>query len=118
MLRGFCHAAVAILGWILFFSWWIRVLASAGPSDIAIALLFIALTLAVTVAVTLIWVRYNIGIYRRKGPRRNVTAVDENRDADVLGRRIEGPGTEALKRAPVVSVSLENGAKRFDAAEL
>lgn len=114
--RGVCHAFLAILGWILFFSWWVRVLSSAGGKDIATALVFISLTLAATVVVTLVWVRYNIGIFRRKGPRRTVTKVDERYEADVLGRRIVGAETAELKRARTVDVSLENGAKRFAAS--
>ncbi len=112
--RGICHAFLVILGWILFFAWWVRVLSNAVGRDIATALLFIALTLASTVVVTLVWVRYNIGIFRRKGPRRNVTKVDERYEADALGRRIAGAETAALKRARTVDVSVVDGVKRFD----
>ncbi len=112
--RGLFHASMVIFGWILFFAWWARVLSNAVGKDIATALLFIALTLASTVVVTLVWVRYNIGIFRRKGPRRNVTKVDERYETDVLGRRIVGAETAALKRARTVEVSVVDGAKRFD----
>ncbi len=111
--RSACHAVLVIFGWILFFSWWVRVLSSASGKDIGTALAFISLTLAATVVVTLVWVRYNIGIFRRKGPRRTVTKVDERYESDVLGRRVVGPDIATLRRAPTVEVSLDDGAKRF-----
>jgi hypothetical protein len=65
---------------------------------------------------TLVWVRYNIGIFRRKGPRKNLTDVAENHCTDVLGRRIEPLGPGSVKTARLVIVSLEGEVKRYEAA--
>jgi hypothetical protein len=54
-------------------------------------------------------VRYNLGIYRRKGPRRTVPDVKEDVGADALGRKLIHPGVGELRSARVVTVSLSDG---------
>ena len=69
-----------------------------------------------TVALTSAWVRHNIAIFRRKGPRTGLPAVSESVDADALGRRIVSPGDDSLKRARLVSVSVSGNVKTLDPA--
>lgn len=97
--------------------WWNRVLPQIDSRDGFIALVFISGTVFITVIATLVWVRYNIGIFRRKGPRTNLTRVAENRGKDVLGRRIEPPGAGSHKTARLVIVSLEGEVKKYEAAK-
>lgn len=115
-LRRIFHAAVALGGWWLFFYWWWQVLSFTHPVDAALAALFIGGTLAATVLLTLLWVRHNLGIHRRKGPRTRLREVSEGREADVLGRSlILRPDGEALRRAPLVLVSVDGEEKRLEA---
>lgn len=113
-LRGFAHVLAALCAWILFVAWWRRVLPTVRREDLDAALLFIALTALVSVVLTAAWVRHNVAIYRRKGPRTRLPEVAESVDRDALGRTYSHPGTEALRRAPVVVVSVDGAAKRMD----
>ncbi|HEX9204343.1 MAG TPA: hypothetical protein VF853_00300 [Candidatus Deferrimicrobiaceae bacterium] len=110
-LRDLVHVLVILAGWVLFFYWWWVVLPSTSRGETAWALLIILGVSLVTAIGTVGWVRYNLGIYRRKGPRRTVPDVLENAEADVLGRKLSHPGMERLRSARLVTVSLngENG---------
>ena len=110
------HALIAISGWALFVFWWIRVFPQIHSGDGFIALVFISGTVCISVITTLLWIRYNIGIFRRKGPRKNLTDVTENQGSDVLGRRIEHFGSESVKAARLVIVSLEGESKKYEVA--
>lgn len=116
-LKGAFHGLIAISGWTLFVFWWNRVLPQIDSKDAVIALVFISGTVLITVISTIVWVRYNIGIFRRKGPRRNLTHVSENHGTDFLGRRIEPPGSGSLKTARLVIVSLEGDVKKYEATK-
>jgi hypothetical protein len=112
-LKGTIHALFVVFGWALFVHWWNRVLPLTDSRDASIALVFIGLTVLFTSLATLLWVRYNIGIFRRKGPRKTLTLVEENRDADFLGRRIERSGQGSMKAARVVVVSVDGEVKTY-----
>lgn len=118
-LMGTFHTLIAIFCWGLFVYWWNTVLPQVGSSEPVIALLFIIATALATVLVTVLWIRYNIGIFRRKGPRTRLTHVAENKGTDFLGRRIEWPpGQEFLKTARLVVVSVEGESKKYDVAQV
>lgn len=118
-LRGTFHALIAILSWGLFVYWWNSVLPQVDSTEPSIALLFIGVTVLVTVLVTALWVRYNIGIFRRKGPRRRLTRVTEKTGTDYLGRTIERPlGPESLKTARLVVVSVEGESKKYEVPQV
>ncbi len=110
-VRGAFHGLIALSGWILFFYWWRRVVPQITQTDATAALLFIAATFLVTLAVTLWWVSYNIRIFRRKGPRTRLPDVLEDRDADVLGRAIDGPGDRSLRQAQVIVIAVDGERK-------
>lgn len=118
-IKGIFHALIVIFGWGLFVYWWNQVLPQVDSRDPVIALVFIGATVLATVLSTLLWVRYNIGIFRRKGPRKSLTHVAENHDTDRLGRRIERPsGPGSLKTARLVVVSVEGDAKKYEVAHV
>jgi len=100
-IRGWLHALIVVCTWVLFFYWWYCVLPATLLSDAAWALFDIFAVSLCTVVLTLGWVRYNLGIYRRKGPRRKIPDVSERFVVDALGRDgerriIESIGFEAV----------------------
>jgi hypothetical protein len=107
--RDALHVLVVLVGWALFFYWWWIVLPSTSLDEAAWALLVILGISLATALGTAGWVRYNLGIYRRKGPRRTVPDVVEDADADVLGRKLSHPGVERLRASRLVTVSLTGG---------
>ncbi len=110
-VRGVFHGIIALLGWILFFHWWRRVVPQITERDASAALVFILATLLVTLVVTLSWVSYNIHLFRRKGPRKRLPDVPEIRDADFLGRKIDGPADGSLRAAQVIVISVDGDRK-------
>jgi len=116
-LRGFCHALIAVGAWVLFFFWWRQVLGFTRSQDVIFVLIFIGITVVVTTLLNLIWVRHNIGIFRRKGPRMRVTEVSQDRASDSLGRPIQLPAAGSIRRSRVVTVSANEKEKTMDAGE-
>lgn len=114
-IKAIFHALIALAGWALFIYWWNRVIPQIDSRDAAVALVFIGATVLATVLVTLLWIRYNIGIFRRKGPRTRLVRAAENRETDFLGRTIVRSGP--LKTASLVVVSVDGKAKKFEARE-
>jgi len=99
-----------LLGWALFLLGWWRV--STRPWDSAdLKLLFIGSMLVFPV-MTVAWVLHNVGIHRRKGPRRSVPGVQERYDADFLGRQVQADWT-SLQLAREITIVVEGDRKRF-----
>ena len=112
-IKGTFHALLAVLTWILFVVWWKQVIPQVTVEDASMAFFVIFLTVFICSVLTLLWVRYNVGIFRRKGPRKNLPSVSEEREADTLGRRLDHPGRDFLKNSPVVVISREENRKQF-----
>ena len=106
VLRGALHVLITLCGWGLFFYWWGCVLPAISTKEAGWALLYILVVFLLTGLLTVGWVRYNVGIYRRKGPRRNIPEARETFDKDALGRNLAHPGLEALRTARLVVVSV------------
>ncbi len=113
-VREVLHLLVAAATWILFFYWWGIVLPQVRRDDAVVAVLFIALTSLATAVVTGAWIRYNIGIYRRKGPRLQLTPPAAGRDTDALGRTIVGPDDGSLRASRIVVVAVDGDRKTIE----
>ena len=113
-IKGTFHALLAVLTWILFVVWWKQVIPQVTVEDASMAFFVIFLTVFICSVLTLLWVRHNVGIFRRKGPRKNLPSVSEEREADYLGRRLDHPGFDCLKTSQLVVVSREEDRKRFN----
>jgi len=111
--KGIIHALIAVLTWILFIAWWNQVIPQITTDDASVAFFVIFLTVLICSVLTLLWVRYNVGIFHRKGPRKTLPSVSEECEADHLGRRLDHPGYEFLKSSPLVVVSREEDRKNF-----
>ena len=112
-IKGILHALLAALTWVLFITWWNEVIPQVTVEDASMAFFVIFLTFLLCSVLTLLWVRYNVGIFRRKGPRKNLPSVSEECEADYLGRKLDHPGCDFLKGAPLVLVSREEDRKKF-----
>ncbi|MFY7855292.1 MAG: hypothetical protein ACOVQT_04065 [Rubrivivax sp.] len=107
---GLWHALMLLLGWALFLLGWWRV--STRPWDSAdLKLLFVGSMLVFPV-MTVAWVLHNVGIHRRKGPRRAVPPVNQVYEADFLGREVQADWP-ALQQAREVTILVEGDTKRF-----
>ena len=117
-MRDGLHALIVVCTWVLFFYWWSLVLPVTLLSDAAWAILAILVVSLCTVVITLGWVRYNLGIYRRKGPRRKNPDAPEVFAKDALGRELVHAGWEAQRSSRLISVSVDGeNRKTFSARE-
>lgn len=112
--RRLLHAFLIALGWLLFVWGWQRV--TAGRPELGeLRVLVIGVLIAVPI-VTLSWVVHNVGIHRRKGPRRSVPVAEERYDADFNGRRIAADWAQ-LAGASRVDILVDGSEKRFVAVD-
>lgn len=105
------RVAIGGLAWLAFAACWWLVLRHDPKAWREEMVLPLGALLAVTV-VTLAWVRHNLGIYRRKGPRRGLPEADTPWRRDSLGRPLDLPA--AAFGARVVSLSIADGVKRYE----
>lgn len=104
------HLLMLVTGWTLFLLGWWRV--STRPWDSEdLRLLFLGSMLVFPV-MTVAWVLHNVGIHRRKGPRKAVPPVKQVYEADFLGRDVQADWP-ALQQAREVTILVEGDTKRF-----
>lgn len=108
--RRLLHALVIAAGWLLFAWSWHRV--TADRPELGELRLLMLGALAVVPPLTLGWVAHNVGIHRRKGPRRSVPAVALHYDTDFNGRHIDADWAR-LARARRIDIVVEGDRKRF-----
>lgn len=108
--RRVLHALVIAAGWLLFAWSWHRV--TADKPELGELRLLMLGALAVVPPLTLGWVAHNVGIHRRKGPRRSVPAVAMRYDTDFNGRRIDADWAR-LAQARRIDIVVDGGHKRF-----
>lgn len=97
--RRFLHSVLAGALWAGFLWCWFDVLGRARGSEVTFTLAFLALSLAIILAVTALWVAHNVSIARRKQARVAVPG------------RVTEIGT--LSEPGVVHVSLEGARKVY-----
>ncbi|MGE5160394.1 MAG: hypothetical protein ACM3O5_02705 [Betaproteobacteria bacterium] len=115
-LRGWpqrlLHLAALAAGWGLFVWGWYDVLGQ--PWETEFLRWLIAGSIVVLPLLTIAWVLHNVGIYRRKGPRKGTRAVDEAYRHDWNGREVSADFA-ALARANVVVIDIEGNRKVYRA---
>jgi hypothetical protein len=89
-MRQLAHIVAGVLCWLLLaFLWVVLVLENkATPAAFRDTLFLLAVLMGTVLAITIWWVRHNVGIHRRKGPRQGRPEVAPAVDQDRLGRRI------------------------------
>jgi len=108
---GARRVVVGVVSWfVLGVAWW--VVLERDPRTWWYELAVPAVSLLVVTVLTLAWVRHNLGIYERKGPRRGVPGVEAPWTHDSLGRRLDL--TAGLDEARVVRASVDGEVKRYE----
>lgn len=108
--RRWLHLLFIVLGWLLFAWSWQRVTADRPDAGLLRVLMLGALV--VVPVFTLAWVVHNVGIYRRKGPRRAVPVVERPYERDFNGRRIDADWA-AMAQARRIVIQLDGDTKRY-----
>jgi hypothetical protein len=89
-MRQFLHAALAIAFWVLVVALWVMLWAQHKASGAALlgTAARIAICVGLVLSLTLWWVGHNVGIYRRKGPRKGRPSAAPDVAGDRLGRQL------------------------------
>lgn len=110
-VRRLVHVVVLTTGWTLFVvSWW-RVLTTQSVSYPVLGWLIVG-ALALIPLVTLFWIRHNIEIFRRKGPRLRVQSADERYERDWEGRIIKADWHD-VRGAQEIEIALDAERKNY-----
>lgn len=108
--RAAAHVVLVVLGWAGFVWLWSLVL--ARPWESADLRGLVVGTLVVAPALTVAWIVHNVGIYRRRGPRRSVPPVTMHYQRDFHDRAIDAD-FGALQAQPFVVVSIAGTRKCY-----
>src|SRR5919109_662632 len=111
-MRQFAHKVIGAAFWLLLAGLWV-VLAHEGKASGAAFRdtgVWLAALMGAVLAVTIWWVRHNVAIYRRKGPRGGRPENPPRTDEDRLGREVQwalpgGPAAALGARRLVVEVT-------------
>jgi hypothetical protein len=108
--RGLVHALGVIIGWLVFALFWWLVL--ARPWESRDLWLLIVGSLVLLPIITAIWVVHNVALFRRRGPRRSVPAVDPQFERDSLDRPLIADWS-LVRTAQQVTIAHDGAAKRY-----
>jgi hypothetical protein len=115
--RRVFHTLLSIAGWAVFLYWWWLVFRRVSSHEIRFTALFIAISIAAIVVVTLIWAWHNLRIYRRRGPRTQVREGSYDFSHDGVGRPVTFPAAGPDRSsAPVIYVRWTDEGKYYDPA--
>jgi hypothetical protein len=117
-MRELSHKLVGVLFWLLMILMWVVVAKQhkAGVSNITYSVQYLSVVTGAVLTVTLIWIRHNMNIYRRKGPRRGRPEDAPRIDEDRLGRPVTWAvrgGHYQARRARHLVVDVEDGRKVY-----
>lgn len=109
--RRLAHVLVLTGGWALFVGAWWRVLTTQNVTYPVLGWLILG-ALFVFPLVTLFWVRHNIEIFERKGPRLRVRSADERYERDWEGRTINADW-QGVRSAREIEIAVDAGQKNY-----
>jgi hypothetical protein len=117
-MRKLAHIVVALLFWLALAGMWVRLVAEHKATIPAFrnTLFELAALAGVLLAITTWWIRHNVGIYRRKGPRRGRMDVPPDTTRDRLGRRVRWAlpgGPQAARVEPLLVVEVDGDVKIY-----
>ena len=107
------HVAIAVVGWSLFVYFW-RVVGERGLSPgAALSLIAMAVFLAAMIISTTLWIVHNVRIARFNRRRGNRPVPELPFVKDKIGYSVESEGFDALRRARLIEVAVENEKKIY-----
>ena len=120
-MRQLLHKAIGIFFWIVLLGLWFALIVEgrAGMANITYSVQYVAIIAGAVLGLTVLWVRHNMRIYAKKGPRGHRPPEPPRTDEDRLGRplrwQLDGGHPEAIGMAHIV-VTLDGEAKVYAAA--
>jgi hypothetical protein len=117
-MRQAAHIAVALLFWLALAGLWVLLAVQGKASGAAFrdTGIQLAALIGAVLAITTWWVRHNVGIYRKKGPRRGRPELAPRTDEDRLGHQLRWQvpgGVEAATAQQLLVVELDGDVKTY-----
>jgi hypothetical protein len=90
-MRQLVHCVIGVAFWLLLAALWVLLAVQGKASGAAFrdTGVWLAALMGAVLAVTIWWIRHNVAIYRRKGPRRGRPEQPPRTDEDRLGREVD-----------------------------
>jgi hypothetical protein len=90
-MRQLLHIVIGVAFWLLLAGLWVLLAVQGKASGAAFrdTGVWLAALMGAVLAVTIWWIRHNVAIYRRKGPRRGRPENPPRTHVDRLGRDVE-----------------------------
>jgi hypothetical protein len=86
-IRALVQLVLVVIGWCLFLWAWVSVMRFTALETVVATIVLLAALAVVIEAINLLWIRHNINIFKKKGPRKSVPQVRYESQRDFLGRR-------------------------------
>jgi hypothetical protein len=109
-LRLAAHVLVIAFGWCLYLVSW--ALVTSRLWDDRGLLLLIVGAMVLMPALAIAWILHNVAIYRRLGPRREVTPAVVAYETDFYGRHVVADW-EGMRRCAFVVIECDEGVKSY-----
>jgi hypothetical protein len=106
------YGLLCAAGWVGFGWAWYVVFYKRTPQQTLEGVIALAIFLLFVVVVTLAWMRHNIVLHRRKGPRSIIPLVTEDWSHDRIGRPVSADWA-AVKEAELVIVEVTASGKTY-----
>lgn len=117
-MRRVAHILIGVASWAVFVAlWWMLVRDGRVSADaLRSTVVELGAVAGAVLAITAWWVRHNVAIYRRKGPRTGIREAPARTDRDALGRPVHwefGGRRGGAVRAAHVIVDVADGDKTY-----
>lgn len=111
-VKTFARWVLAAIGWFVFFWAWVSVMRHTSPQTMVNAAILLAAGAGASEAISLVWIRHNLNIFRKKGPRESVPRVRYEFSRDFLGRKLVGDWRSLAEEA-LIFVDFDEERKTF-----
>src|SRR4051794_31699109 len=117
-MRQVLHIAVGLAFWLALIALWVLLARQGRASGAAFrdTGVQLAALIGAVLAITTWWIRHNVGIYRKKGPRQGRPELTPRPDEDRLGHPVRWAlphGPASALTAEHVIVDLDGGVKTY-----
>lgn len=111
LTKIFLHSIILALAWDIYILFLRKMIIIQYTEFIIICALVIIFTFIITVC-TAIWIRYNLNIYKKKGPRTTIRVAEEKYLKDWDGKSINANWAE-LKEANQIIILIHKTEKKY-----
>ncbi len=115
-IRALVQLVLIVIGWFLFFWAWGSVMRFTAPETVLVTIILLAALAAVILVINLLWIRHNVNIFKKKGPRKSVPQVRYEFQRDFLGRK-QVADWQNLQGEALIIVGFDDERKVFTPGE-